>query len=131
MEKNNNLDKLNVSKRLSFFSILISSSTIICCAIPALLVSIGAGAALSSIIIYFPHLVFLSIYKIPIFTGALIMLIIAWIIEKKSEKLPCPSDPLLAENCKRLRKQTNIFLKISIFIYFIGFLFAFLLPIIY
>ena len=74
-------DLIKSNKLVNYLSLFTSSGTIICCALPALLVSMGAGAALSSSIAVFPQLVILSIYKIPIFTGAFIMLIIAGILQ--------------------------------------------------
>jgi hypothetical protein len=41
----------------SLLSLFASSSTLICCAIPALLVSLGAGAALASLVAVFPQIV--------------------------------------------------------------------------
>ena len=44
------------NKLADYLSLFASSGTIICCALPALLVSIGAGAALSSLFSIFPQL---------------------------------------------------------------------------
>jgi len=41
----------------SVVSLLTTSSTLVCCAIPAALVAIGAGAVLSSMISVFPQVV--------------------------------------------------------------------------
>ena len=43
---------------LPLTSLFTSFSTLICCALPALLVSIGAGATLAGIISNFPQLIF-------------------------------------------------------------------------
>ena len=85
-------DLIKSNKLVNYLSLFTSSGTIICCALPALLVSMGAGAVLSSFIAVFPQLVILSIYKIPIFTGAFIMLIIAGMLQYHSRGLPCPAD---------------------------------------
>jgi hypothetical protein len=84
MTLNKEADLMKSTKLANYLSLFTSSGTIVCCALPALLVSIGAGAALSSLIAVFPQLVILSIYKIPIFMGAFVMLIISAIPSKKS-----------------------------------------------
>ena len=57
-------------------SLLASGSTLICCALPALLVTLGAGATLSSLVAAFPALVWLSEHKGLVFgTAALLTLL--------------------------------------------------------
>ena len=90
LSKNTQIIKSN--KLVNYLALFTSTGTIFCCALPALLVSIGAGAALSSLISVFPQLVILSVYKIPIFIGAFIMLIISGVIQYLARSLPCPAD---------------------------------------
>jgi hypothetical protein len=119
---------LRSNKLANYLTLFTSSGTIVCCAIPALLVSIGAGAALSSLIAVFPQLVILSIYKIPIFMGAFMMLIISGILQYRSRSLPCPADKNLANACTRTRKISLIIYFASVGIFIIGLLFAFIIP---
>ena len=121
-------DLIKTNKLVNYLSLFTSSGTIICCALPALLVSIGAGAALSSLISIFPKLIILSTYKIPIFIGAFIMLIISGIIQYLVKNLPCPADKKLANECKKTRRVSLIMYFLSLGIFTIGFLFAFFLP---
>ena len=116
------------NKVVNYLTLFASSGTIFCCALPALLVSIGAGAALSSLISVFPQLVILSVYKIPIFIGAFIMLIISGIIQYFVRSLPCPTDKKLAINCIQTRKVSLIIYFVSLGIFSIGLFFAFILP---
>ena len=116
------------NKIVDYLALCASSGTIICCALPALLVSIGAGAALSSLISIFPKLIILSTYKIPIFIGAFIMLIISGVIQYLVKNLPCPADKKLANECKKTRRVSLIMYFLSLGIFTIGFLFAFFLP---
>jgi len=81
MKLSKEADLVKSNKLANYLSLFTSSGTIVCCALPALLVSIGAGAALSSLIAVFPQLVILSVYKIPIFMGAFVMLIISGILQ--------------------------------------------------
>ena len=128
MKKNNELNQIVKTKNANYLSLLSSGSTIVCCAIPAMLVALGAGATLSTFIHYFPQIVFLSIYKIPIFIGAFVMLIIAGITYRQAQHLPCPSDKKLGQACQRLRQRSGLILLISSLIYLVGFVFAFILP---
>ena len=119
---------LRSNKLANYLTLFTSSGTIVCCALPALLVSVGAGAALSSLITVFPQLVILSIYKIPIFIGAFMMLIISGILQYRSRNLPCPADKNLANACTRTRKISLIIYFTSVGIFIIGLLFAFIIP---
>jgi hypothetical protein len=121
-------DLIKSNKLVNYLSLFTSSGTIICCALPALLVSMGAGAALSSLIAVFPQLVILSIYKIPIFIGAFIMLIIAGMLQYHSRGLPCPADKKQAYACMQTRKVSMIIYFTSVGIFIIGLLFAFIIP---
>jgi hypothetical protein len=121
-------DLIKSNKLVNYLSLFTSSGTIICCALPSLLVSMGAGAALSSLISIFPQLVILSIYKIPIFIGAFIMLIIAGMLQYHARGLPCPADKNLANACTRTRKISLIIYFASVGIFIIGLLFAFIIP---
>ena len=51
-------------------SLFASFSTLICCALPALLITLGMGAALASIISVFPWITIISKYKIETFITA-------------------------------------------------------------
>ena len=121
-------DLIKSNKLVNYLSLITSSGTIICCALPVLLVSVGAGAALSSLLAVFPQLVIFSIYKIPIFIGAFIMLIIAGILQYQSRDLPCPADKKKAYACMQTRKVSMIIYFTSVGIFIIGLLFAFIIP---
>jgi copper chaperone CopZ len=54
----------------SWAALLASSGTLVCCALPALFVAVGAGAALSSLVSTVPQLVWLSENKEPLFVVA-------------------------------------------------------------
>jgi len=48
---------------LSYFSLFTSVSTLLCCALPSLLVLFGLGASVASMLSFLPWLVTLSHYK--------------------------------------------------------------------
>jgi len=119
---------LRSNKLANYLALFTSTGTIFCCALPALLVSIGAGAALSSLISIFPQLIIFSIYIIPIFIGASMMLIIYGIIQYRTRSLPCPADKKKAYACMQTRKVSMIIYFTSVGIFIIGLLFAFIIP---
>ena len=128
MKKNNELKTLSNIKNLSFLTLFTSTGTILCCALPTLLVTIGAGAALSSFISTFPQIVWVSKYKEYIFIAAFILIILSGYLQWQARKLPCPADKLLAAQCMRARKLSLIIYFISVVTLIIGFAFAFVLP---
>jgi hypothetical protein len=110
---------------LEFLTILSSFSTLLCCALPAALVSIGAGAALASVVSAVPQLVWLSEHKIPLFVFAGFMLALSGISAYRNRHAPCPADPVQAASCIRLRQWSARIFYLSAAIYTIGFVFAF------
>lgn len=112
----------------AFFSIATSSSTLICCALPALLVTIGAGATLASLVSAVPQLVWLSTHKALVFGTAGSMLAIAGGLQYRARFAPCPADPRLAAACTRARRMSLAIYLVSLTIFSLGAFFAFLLP---
>ena len=110
---------------LEALTVLSSFSTLLCCALPALLVSIGAGAALASVITVVPQLVWLSEHKVPLFAFAGLMLAMSGISAYRNRHAPCPADPIQARSCIRLRRWSALLFYLSAGIYAIGFFFAF------
>jgi hypothetical protein len=113
---------------ISFLSLFTSGSTLICCALPALLVSIGAGAAMAGLVGTFPQLVWISEHKTPLFLFAAIMLVGAGMMQWRARSLPCPVEPKLALACVRARKMSFYIYIISVAIFLVGFFFAFVAP---
>lgn len=111
---------------ISTLALFGSFSTLFCCALPALMVSIGAGAALIGVVSTFPQLVWLSEHKVGLFIFAGVMLTLSGIMRYLTRNAPCPADPAKAKSCKRLRKiSLGIFL-FSLAMYATGFFFAFI-----
>lgn len=108
---------------LALFS---SMSTLLCCALPALLVSIGAGAAMIGLVSAVPQLIWLSEHKIQLFIFSAIMLSISGILRYRNRNAPCPADPMKAKACARLRRISGIIFYSSLGFYTIGFFFAFI-----
>lgn len=110
---------------LALFS---SFGTLVCCALPALFVALGAGAALAGIVSAAPQLIWLSEHKIGLFIFAGAMLVVSGILRYTSRNAPCPIDPVKAIACKRTRKISGIVYVISLAIYAVGLFFAFIAP---
>ena len=121
--KNNILRQL-FSPSLSLFT---SFSTLICCALPAFLISIGMGASLASFVSAFPLIIFISKYKIQTFISAAVLLIFSVYLFWQGRNAPCPSDPIQAKICSKLRFINLIMLFISLIAYLVGFFFAFII----
>jgi hypothetical protein len=118
--------------KTSFFSSLVtlfaSSSTLVCCAIPALLVSLGAGAALASLVAVFPQIVWISENKEIIFLISTLLMVIGGIVQWRNRYAPCPIDPKLRRACLRTRKVSLGIYLISLVLLMIGGWFAFIQP---
>ena len=118
----NNIIRQLFSPSLSLFT---SFSTLICCALPALLISIGMGASLASFVSAFPWIIFISKYKIQTFILAAVLLVFSVYLFWQGRNAPCPSDPIQAKICSKLRFINLIMLFISLVTYLAGFFFAF------
>ena len=112
---------------LEILTILSSFSTLVCCALPTALVSIGAGAVLASVVTVAPQLVWISEHKIPLFAFAGLMLALSGVSAYRNRSAPCPADPVQARSCVRLRRWSARIFYVSAALYVIGFCFAFLL----
>ena len=119
----NNIIRQLFSPSLSLFT---SFSTLICCALPALLISIGMGASLASFVSAFPWIIFISKYKIQTFILAAVLLVFSVYLFWQGRNAPCPSDPIQAKICSKLRFINIIMLFISLVTYLVGFFFAFI-----
>lgn len=118
------------SNATNWFAVFTSASTLVCCALPALLVALGAGTTLISLLNVFPQLIWLSERKISVFVIAALMLLLAGLFQRRASRLPCPVDPALAEACTRQRRLSQSIYVISCVVFLIGGFFAFVAPLI-
>lgn len=112
----------------SVATVATSSATLICCALPALLVSLGAGAVLAGLVSTFPALIWLSAHKALVFGVAAVLLLGAGVLQWRARSLPCPLDPVAAGACMRVRRWSTGLYSVSVAIYLVGAVFAFILP---
>jgi len=112
----------------SVLSLFASSSTLVCCALPALLVALGAGAALSSLVSAFPQLVWLSEHKEGLFVFAGLAMAASGALRWRNRNAPCPVDPALRRACLKTRKTSLRVYLFSLLVYGVGGWFAFVQP---
>lgn len=109
-------------------SLLASAGTLVCCVLPAVMVSIGAGATLMALVSSFPQLVWLSEHKGWVFLIAGSLLLLSGVLIWRARSLPCPVDPVAARHCSRLRRFNSAIYVIAILSFGSGASFAYLLP---
>lgn len=109
---------------ISFFSLFTSFGTLICCALPALLVSLGLGATLVGLTSSFPQLIWISEHKFTVFGISFVLLVGSLIMQYHARNLPCPIDPNQARACTRSRIISKWITIFSFVVWAIGFSFA-------
>ncbi len=88
---------------VTWLTLFTSTGTLICCALPILLVTLGLGAAVASLTSSFPILITLSQHKEWIFAGSGALLVLAgWLMYRPGRA--CPTDPAAAALCERLQR---------------------------
>lgn len=118
-----------IKRRLFNYVMLFSSfSTLFCCALPALFVALGAGAALAGVVSSVPQLIWISEHKIGLFVFAGGMLTLSGVMRYRSRNAACSTDAAMAQSCQSLRKASGVIYIVSVCIYVTGFFFAFIAP---
>ena len=114
---------------VSILSLFTSFSTLLCCALPSLLVTLSLGAVMAGLVTSLPFLVTLSNYKELVFgiAAALIGLNFFLVYRKRKEEVACelPEDGKEAA-CDTASRWSRIILWISVGILLIGFFMAYL-----
>ena len=102
-----------------------STGTLLCCALPILLVTLGAGAVVATVAANIPFLVALSLYKSWMFLFSGILLLFGgWLLYRPSRT--CPTTPELAELCTKAYHWNHRLYWISVGIWNTGFFFFFI-----
>ena len=102
-----------------------SATTLICCALPAILVLFGMGAVWSGVLGAVPGITWFGANKTLVFglTGLVLIASGAW--QWRARNLPCPVDPIKARACTRLRRISWTLWGISVAAFCVGGFFAF------
>jgi len=115
---------------VALLTLLASSGTLVCCVLPAVMVALGAGAALAGLVTAVPQLVWLSEHKAGVFGLAFAMLALSGVLLWRARTLPCPADPGLALACVRLRRASVVLWWVALACTTLGAAFAFVLPLV-
>jgi hypothetical protein len=121
------IDPLRRNVGFAFGALLASTATLACCVLPAVLVSLGAGAVLVGLVSSFPQLVWLSEHKVEVFLIAGLLLAVSGVLIWRARSLPCPADPAAARTCTRLRQVSAVLYGVSLVSFAAGAAFAFVL----
>lgn len=123
----NTFNKITGDKQIgiTWLSLFASSGTLICCALPITLVTLGMGATVAALTSSFPFLITLSTHKIWIFSGSGAMLALSgWLMYRPG--LSCPTDPELGRLCNRAQVWNRRVYWSSVVVWGIGFFAAYL-----
>lgn len=120
--------KMELKKLISFFSLFTSLGTLICCALPALLVSVGLGAVMAGLASNLPGLVWISEHKLNVFIIAAGSLMINGLLIWRGRNAACPLDPELRAACLNGRRISRNIYFLSLIVFMAGFFFAYVAP---
>lgn len=106
-----------------------SSTTLICCALPILLVTLGFGAVSAALFANLPFLVTMAQHKSWMFSASgAVLALAAWLLYRPGRS--CPADPQLIQQCEKTHRWNIRFFWIAIVTWWVGFASAYLtLPI--
>lgn len=111
---------------VTFLTLLTSTGTLLCCALPIMLVTLGLGSAVVGLTGTLPWLVALSRHKEWVFAvSALLLAVGGWMLYRRGRS--CPTDPKLGRLCGSLDQWNRSIYWTSVAIWGIGFFAAFLL----
>ncbi len=117
---------MNKQKLTSFLSLFTSFSTLLCCALPSLLVVLGLGPLLASLIGIFPGITIISEHKTLVFSVTGLILAISGWLQYKASSMMCPLDQ--KENCTTTKSWSRKVYWISVSLYLVGGTMAFIVP---
>lgn len=110
---------------LSWLTLFAASGTLICCALPILLVTLGLGATVAALTSSFPVLITIAQHKTWVFTGSgALLLLSGWLMVRSGRT--CPADPELARVCARAQVSKRRIFWSSVLLWGIGFFAAYL-----
>lgn len=119
-------DSLNLKQTsLSWLTLFASSGTLICCALPIILVTLGFGATVAALTSNFPVLITIAQHKVWVFVGSgTLLLLSGWLIYRPDRT--CPVEPQLGQLCSRTQLWNRRIYWSSVTLWCIGFFAAYL-----
>lgn len=110
---------------VTWLTLFASTGTLVCCALPIMLVTLGMGATVAAMTSSFPFLITLSLHKGWVFAGSGLMLALSgWLMYRPGRA--CPTDPKLGAVCARAHVWNKRIYWTSVVIWCVGFFAAFL-----
>ncbi len=110
---------------VTWLTLFASTGTLVCCALPIMLVTLGMGATVAAMTSTFPFLITLSLHKGWVFAFSGLMLALSgWLIYRP--RRDCPTDPKLGAACAKAHVWNQRIYRASVVIWSIGFFAAFL-----
>ncbi len=110
---------------LSWLTLFASGGTLICCALPIILVTLGLGATVAAFTSSFPLLVTIAQHKVWVFAGSGAMLLVSgWLMYRPGRA--CPADPELGRLCDQTQVWNRRIYWSSVTLWGIGFFAAYL-----
>jgi hypothetical protein len=116
---------LRLETGTAWVTLFASTGTLVCCALPIILVTLGMGATVAALTGSIPFLVTLSLHKIWVFAGAAVMLAASgWLMYRSGRA--CPADPELGALCDRTQLWNRRIFWTSVILWCVGFFAAFI-----
>jgi len=109
----------------TWLTLFASAGTLLCCALPIILVTLGMGASVAALTSSAPFLIVLSQHKVWVFAGAALLLALSgWLMYRPGRS--CPVDPELGTLCDRTQVWNRRIYWMSVILWGVGFFAAFL-----
>ena len=110
---------------LSWLTLFAASGTLICCALPIMLVTLGLGATVAALTSSFPVLITIAQHKMWVFAGSgALLLLSGWLTYRSG--WACPADPELARVCAQAQVWNRRIYWSAVMIWSVGFFAAYL-----
>ncbi|MBL4798223.1 MAG: hypothetical protein JKY50_12465 [Oleispira sp.] len=110
---------------LTWLALFTTTGTLVCCALPILLISLGLGATLASLVSAVPVLIILSEQKLWVFSVSGSLLVLSgWLIYRPGRN--CPTDVKFSETCSRMQVWNRRVHGVALVLWCIGFFSAFM-----
>lgn len=103
----------------SISTLFLAAGTLVCCALPLLLVTLGFGSAVAALTSAAPWLVALSAHKGWIFLGSGLAIAFALGLLYRPGRA-CPTDPALARACARADRWNRVLIWSAVTIWAVG-----------
>ena len=114
---------------VNYLTLFSSLSTLLCCALPALLVSLGLGSVMMGLVSNVPGLVWISENKEPVFAVAFVLLSLNGYLLWRGRIQSCPTDVKLRDACFKARRLSKSIYFVSVGAFVLGTFYAYLAPI--